>query len=316
LHHYGTVVCSTPGHYRVRADGGGDYWCALRPELRRTAERDRIHGVDSVVVGDRVSFTVLGAPPGGGAPGAGRIEGVEARRSRIGRRREDGRDRSRARPREQVLVANADLLVVVVAAASPRLKPGVIDRLCLLGRSGGVEPLICVNKVDLADPARLDRELLPFRQAGYAVHLVSAATGAGLQALAAALRGRLSALVGPSGVGKTSLANRLVPDLAAQTGAVNVKTGKGRHTTSASLLYELPGGGWLADTPGLRAIGSVSDPAGPGLGGHFPELEALAYGCRFRDCSHTHEPGCAVKAALEEGQLDPQVYRRYVRLGK
>lgn len=319
----GLVIHGGHNRYLVRGPGG-DYWCSLRTRLRREAERGHAGGVALLAVGDGVDFAPLRAPEPG-LPGEGQVLRVHPRRSRIARRRVVANPRTKAPPQEQVLVANADLLVIVVAAANPRLKPGAIDRLCLLAEAGGVQPLICVNKVDLLDGgghrggpghgrAALEHDLAPFRRAGYSVHLVSAATGEGVDALAGALRGRVSGLVGPSGAGKTSLANRLVPDLAAQTRAVSDKTGKGRHTTSAARLYELPGGGWLADTPGLRAIGFAAQAGAASLADHFPEIAALADGCRFRNCGHTHEPGCAVKEALAAGAIEAESYRRFVRL--
>lgn len=215
-----------------------------------------------------------------------------------------------------VLAANVELVCAVVAARAPRWKPGFVDRVWLAAEEGGARALVVVNKLDLLAPeeeAELERELAPYLALGLQVVRVSAATRAGLDGLAAALAGRTCVLVGPSGVGKSSLANALDPARARATGAVRASDGKGRHTTTASEWVELADGTVLIDTPGLRQLG-LSGLDARTLAASFPELAALAPRCRFRDCSHRVEPGCAVQAALAAGTLDRRRFESYCRM--
>ena len=220
-------------------------------------------------------------------------------------------------PAEKVLVANMDVLLIVASTRQPTLRRGLIDRYLIVAERGELQPLLAVNKVDLARP---EPDMLADVQAiGLRVVLCSALTGEGLDALAAELAGRRTVLAGPSGTGKSTLINAIVPGAGARTRPVRMKDERGRHTTSAAVIYDLPArdaaGGQpslLVDTPGIRELG-VSLTAAE-LPWYFPEFEALAPQCRFNDCTHTHEPDCAVRAALEAGRILPRRYEGYLRI--
>ena len=204
--------------------------------------------------------------------------------------------------REQVIAANADRLAIVTSVASPPFRAGAVDRFLLSARAGGLETLLVVNKVDLLEKP----EPRPDEIAGYEVVVpilaVSATTGVGLDALRAALAVGTTVLAGHSGVGKSSLINALEPELRLETAEISAKWDRGRHTTSRSTWLRLRGGGVVIDTPGVREIGTGPvDPAE--LGPVYPEIALAAAGCRFRDCRHAAEPGCAVRAAVEAGQI-------------
>ncbi len=258
----------------------------------------------SLAVGDRVRLRARA----GAAP---LVVAVEPRRTTLARP-------DPANPaRERVLAANVDVAVLVLAALEPKLRPALIDRLLVATARGGVEPAVCVNKLDLVTGERertaIERALLPYREIGIAVHVVSAATGAGIDPLRAALAGRTCVLVGHSGVGKSSLLNRLDPQGARRVGAVRASDGKGRHTTTGSTLVELPDGTRIIDTPGIRELGLGRLDA-PALRRAFPELDEPATRCRFSDCAHTREPACAVRAAVEAGTIARTRYEAYLRL--
>jgi ribosome biogenesis GTPase len=283
----GLVVAVTGPVFTVDIQGA-EVTCRLRGRLRMD---------HAPVVGDIVALDAAGA-----------IASVARRRSVLSRPGPAG-GRHRAGP-EHVLAANIDLLVAVQAARQPPFRRGLVVRYLAMARRGGVQPCLVVNKCDLE---REDIVRAWTRDLDPPALRVSAATGEGVDALRACLAGRVSVLAGPSGVGKTSLLRRLYPDVAAAVGAVGGPRGQGRHTTTASRMYRLPGGGWLVDTPGIRELGLFDDDGPEDL---FPDIAALAAGCRFRDCRHLREPGCAVRAAVAAGGLDPERYRQYARLAK
>jgi ribosome biogenesis GTPase len=210
-----------------------------------------------------------------------------------------------------VVAANLDVLFVV-AAIDPPSRAGLVDRASVAARSAGVKPALVVNKADLDDVGGVV-EALTARAAGdVPVFVVSAHTGAGIEPMRAFLvaHGR-GAFVGPSGVGKSSLLNALAPDRAElATRSLSTATGAGRHTTSSSTLVKLPGGGEIIDTPGVREYGLVDvEPAD--LAAFFPGFAVVEEGCRFRDCMHETEPGCAVKSAVEHGRVSAERYAAY-----
>jgi len=291
----GMVVRTDGPQVTVRDSEGLDWRCVLRGRLRQ-----ELNGSTSpVAVGDRVEVDVVG-----GSEGA--VRKVLPRHAQLVRRA----PRDKSAP-AQVLAANLDVAVIVVACP-PR--PTVIDRFLAIASKGAPSVVVCANKVDLADPARVHEILDPYRLAAVAVVVTSALTGEGLDGLRAAIDGRLVAFIGPSGAGKSSLINALDPALQLRVSAL-ARSGRGSHTTSWAAIFPV-GSALVVDTPGLREVGFVGDEGADAAHDLFPEISSLAGACHFRDCSHTHEPKCAVKAALDAGEIDPGMYRRYARLAR
>ena len=290
----GLVVRSTAGFVDVRIDGRV-VQARMRGRLKNTPRT-----TDLCVIGDQVmvsepdgrSFVVVEVLP----------------RERRFSRRQPGRGPQK----EDVLVANLDQLMVTFCHGRPILNPRLLDRFLVIAEHQHVEPLIVMNKADLRDPVNEGWEK-SYEALGYQVLTVSAGTGEGMEALTAALHDKISAFVGPSGVGKSSLINRVLPELELNTASVSDHHGKGRHTTRVATLHALPEGGFLADTPGIRELGTWALPI-EHLDQCFPELAAYRDGCTFRSCSHTHEPQCAVMDAVTAGDIDPERYESYVRL--
>jgi ribosome biogenesis GTPase len=214
---------------------------------------------------------------------------------------------------EQVVVANAEQLVVVASLAEPRLNRRLLDRFLVIGGEAGLSCAVVLNKVDLVGEAERRGAARVYELAGYRVIPACAVDGRGVSDLADLLAGRFSVVAGPSGAGKSSLLNAVEPGLGIRVGDVSSKTGKGRHTTSSITLFRLSRGGLVADTPGFRELGlwrvSPDD-----LDSLFPEIGRLSARCRFRGCSHGPEPGCAVKEAVEKGDVDTERYESYLKL--
>jgi ribosome biogenesis GTPase len=218
-----------------------------------------------------------------------------------------------------VVAANIDAVVIVVSVRSPPLHPRLIDRYLVAIEHGGAGPIIAVNKADLLGPADLATELRkldPYRAAGIPVVVCRAQPETGereIEPLRALLAGKACAFVGHSGVGKSSLANALAPGLALATGVVRSQDLRGRHTTTASTMHHAPGGIRVIDTPGVRFFG-LADVTPDELRWMFPEFLPFAPSCHFTDCTHDHEPDCAVKAAVAAGQIAPVRHETYLRL--
>lgn len=271
----GRVVASHGHTVLVEEPDGATHPCSVRRQAGRP------------VTGDRVLWE-----PGPG--GRGVVVAIDPRRSVLGR--PDGRGGSRA------VAANLDQ-VVVVLAPEPDCPDALLDRYLVAATHHGLDALLLLNKTDRLGPTerpRLQERLALYGGLGYATCESSARIAGGVDALAAHLRGRTSVLVGPSGVGKSSLVRALAPDAEATVGEISAATGHGRHTTSASTLFHLPGGGDLIDSPGVRDFGIWHLPR-EAIARGFIEIQALAAHCRFRDCRHRGEPGCAVEAAVAEG---------------
>jgi ribosome biogenesis GTPase len=325
----GIVFKKSQGLYTVRAaDPPRTVPCAISNRLRKvllyptaapTSLHHRVQAVkdirelDPVAVGDRVAFTDAG-------DGTGLITEVLPRRNALSRRAAfdhgGGGRTSAGGEREQVIVANVDQIVAVLAAAQPAPKWNLLDRYLAAAETSGIPTLICLSKADLLEePAgELQADVEAYRRLGYPVALVSAATGAGVAEFRERLRDRMSIFIGKSGVGKTTLLNALQPGLGLRVKAVNQVTGKGKHTTTHLEMFDLDFGGQVVDTPGMREFG-LWKMDGADLAHAFVEFRPYLGRCRFgADCTHAHEPGCAVKAAVEAGQIAPRRYDSYLRM--
>ena len=217
---------------------------------------------------------------------------------------------------QRLIAANVDVVIHVVSLKAPPLRPRLIDRFLIAIQRGGAMPVLCINKVDLLTPDERDAELTklePYLGLGVPIIGCSTKTGEGLDRLRAEVDGRMAALVGHSGVGKSSILNALDQSLQLATNTLHRKRATGRHTTSASTLYDFGGGTYLIDTPGIREFG-LWDLDRESLRDYFPEFTEATELCRFTDCTHVHEPDCEVKDRVESGQLNVARYETYVRL--
>jgi len=292
--HPGIVRRAAGGVYEVELEGGEVVNAVLRGRLKleqRTGDR--------VVVGDRVEVERHG-------DGSITIESVRPRASELARRAPGHGGR-----RAKVIVANVDQLVVVFAAAQPEPRLRMLDRFLVLAEANELPAVIVVNKVDLVGEAEARARFADYEAAGYRVLCTSTVDGRGLEELREVLCGRTSALTGPSGVGKSSLLNALEPGLGLRTAEISAAVMKGRHTTVTAVLIPLRCGGYVADTPGLREVGLWGVPLEE-LDLCFPEFRPYLEECRFGgSCTHVHEPGCAVRAAVEAGELSAARYESY-----
>ncbi|MGC9332831.1 MAG: ribosome small subunit-dependent GTPase A [Anaerolineae bacterium] len=290
----GTVVQARSGRHRVET-GDEVVICQVRGRLKRE-QLD----TDLIATGDRVLWRPT-------RPGRGVIEKVLPRETQLSRRRPGHVEA------EQVIVANPDQAVFIFAVREPRPNLRMLDRLLVLAENNDLPAIVCANKIDLVDPDRARALFGAYEKIGYQVLYTSAKTGQGVEDLRNHLRDKLSVLSGPSGAGKTSLLNAIQPDLGLATRQISGATGKGRHTTVGVRLWPLDEGGYVADTPGLREAG-LWDIEPEELGWHFVEFRPYLSDCRFSTCTHTHEPGCAVKAAVEAGEISEGRYESYCRL--
>jgi ribosome biogenesis GTPase len=301
----GLVVQHGANRYLVetrQAEDTSIWACTIAGRLRQ----GRRSQVRVAVIGDRVRLR----PQSNSRGLQGVIQEILPRRNQISRPAPSG---GRRKTQEQVVVANLDRLWVMASLAEPLLNLVFVDRILAAARHQSVPAGLILNKMDLpeaADP-RPVREL--YESLGYPVHLCSATDGQGVEALRQSLSRGISALVGLSGVGKSTLLSALQEGLQLRTSEVGAKSGQGRHTTSTSRLFSLMRGGYLADTPGMREFG-LWGMVRAELSSSFVEFSALAPGCRFRDCTHDHEPDCAVRRAVEEQKVDPGRYQRYLGL--
>lgn len=300
---FGTVIRAQSGFFWVQTETE-----VLRCVLRGRLKQSRV-GSDIATIGDRVRVQPTIA-------GEGAIEEVLPRRSKLARRAAG----SRGVWKEDVLVANLDQLAAVFAVADPEPHLRMLDRYLVTAELNELGVIIVANKCDLRPPEQAQALFAPYQRIGYTVLYTSAARGDGVADLRGELQGKISALSGPSGVGKSSLLNAVQPGLALRTGAVSVagtNSGRGRHTTVAPELLPLgqPGApsGYVADTPGIRELGLWQVPPAE-LDRGFREFRPFVDQCFFQPCSHLHEPDCAVRDAVARGEIDQVRYASYTRL--
>ncbi len=289
----GLIIKAQSGFFTVET-GEGLVICRLRGKLKH----GRAIG-DIAALGDNVQIELL-------ADGSGAIETVEERKQAI--------VRLDPRPQgiyQQVLLANADQAVFVFACANPNPKSRMLDRFLVITEKQKIPAVIIANKVDLVENAK---ELFSvYESIGYRVIYTSTKTRVGLDELKSQLQNKISALAGPSGVGKSSLLNEIQPGLGLAVNEISSAMNKGRHTTVTRQMFALDGGGYVADTPGWKSL-ALWDTEAEEMDAYFPELRDLVPQCQFSDCSHKHEPGCAVLAALKARTVHPERYDSYLRL--
>lgn len=291
----GRVIRYQSGFYNVLTDKGV-VTCVLRGRLKRRT----IQG-DVISIGDKVQISLL-------PEGTGVVELIEPRSTELVRMDPTPRGEFR-----QILLANPDQIVAVFACASPEPHLRMLDRFLVIAEKQGLQALIIANKVDLVGLRKAKKIFADYPPLGYPVIYTSAVEGVGIKELKQALTGKISALAGPSGVGKSSLMNRVQPGLGLAVREVSSRNERGRHTTVVREMFPLDGGGFVADLPGLRRL-SLWDTQPEELDGYFPELRDLVKHCQFNDCTHYEEPGCAVIQAVESGKVSPERYESYLRM--
>lgn len=240
----------------------------------------------------------------------GLIDEVLPRQSALTRKDAGSTDK---KPMQQTMLANLDQVVLVFATAQPQPHFSMLDRYLAICESAQIHPIICLNKVDLPHEAYVDEAAALYERLGYIVIWTSYKTGEGVDELRQLLREHTTLFSGPSGVGKSSLVNSIEPGMAIKTGLISEATGKGRHTTTGSQLYPLSGGGWLADSAGIRALATY-DIAPEELAWCFVEFRPYLGECLYSDCLHVEEDGCAIREAVEDGVIDERRYRSYARI--
>ena len=289
----GLIIKAQSGFFTVETSAGLVV-CQLRGKLKQ----GRATG-DIAALGDRVNITVL-------EDGSGVIESVEERVRAIIRR--DPRPQGEY---QQVLLANADQAIFVFACAHPSPKLRMLDRFLVIAEKQAIPAVIIANKIDLVEDAKQVFGL--YESIGYRVIYTSTKTRAGLDELRSQLQNKISALAGPSGAGKSSLLNEIQPGLGLAVNEISTAMDKGKHTTVTRQMFALEGGGYVADTPGWKSL-SLWDTEAAEMDAYFPELRDLVPNCQFSDCTHSHEPGCAVLAALKAGKIHAERYESYLRL--
>lgn len=300
MNHTGIVLRAQSHLYHVWCEElGQDLLCTLRGRLRKETQK----ATNILAVGDRVHLSIVDEEQDQGV-----IEEIYPRTTKLSRKHPGP-----GRKLEQILAANVDQAVIVMACHKPDYNPNRLDRHLIAALQGGLKPIICLSKCDLPEADEARQALERYVQLGYAVLYTSTVTGEGLDQLRELLAHKISAFVGSSGVGKSSLINTMDPELHLRTREIRERFYKGKHTTTAAELLRLPWGALVVDTPGLREFG-LWESKQRDLDEHFEEFGEFAGDCRYGNCTHTHEPGCAVKQAVDMGEIDAQRYGNYLKL--
>lgn len=295
----GIVIKSTGSWYTVKTDDGAEIDCKVKGRFRLQG----IRSTNPVSVGDRVHITVAD-------DGAAFITRVDDRRNYIIRRA------SNLSKESHIIAANIDAAVLVVTVEHPRTNLVFIDRFLATAEAYNIPVYIAINKCDIYNEDEMELALgiqHLYRTIGYETHLISAHNGEGLDNLSQYITGKLTLFSGNSGVGKSSLINRLIPGLDLKTAALSAQHDTGMHTTTYSQMFPLPQGGYIIDTPGIKGFGTIDfDPAT--VAHYFPEIFSISHNCRFNNCTHRNEPGCAVLQAIEEHRISQSRYASYLSI--
>lgn len=296
----GLVIKSQSGFFTVQTEQGpvvSQIPGRLKQERQKT---------DLLVAGDQVTISV-------NPDGTGTVEEIAPRQSVLSRAHPHPEERNLQTDREDVMVANPDQVVFVFAIRQPHPSLRKLDRFLVVAEMNHLPAVICVNKVDLTGVEKAQEEFGVYETIGYRVIYTSASQGIGVEEFRECLQGKISVLAGSSGVGKSSLLNALQPGLGMRIKAVSESSGKGMHTTRHTELVPLEMGGYVADTPGIRSL-ALYDLEPEEVDGYFREIAPLVDQCQFNDCTHRHEPKCAVRAAVADGRVSRERYDSYLRL--
>lgn len=292
---WGLVVRSQSGFYEVETGEG-----VVLAHLRGRLKQGKATG-DLVAVGDRVEISE-------NAGDEAMIESVEPRRRALVRK--DPRPQGLY---EQVIVANPDQAMFIFACADPAPKLRMLDRFLVIAEAQNIPAVVVITKIDLVKHADVEGMFGHYKKIGYSVLYTSAKTSEGVPEFKSMLADKLTVLAGPSGVGKSTLLNAIQPGLELRVNEIRQQSRKGKHTTVERMLFKLDFGGYVADTPGLKAL-ALWDIQPEELDGYFPEMRNLIRQCKFRDCAHIDEPGCAVREAVMEGRIHQSRYDSYLQL--
>lgn len=291
----GIVVRSQSGFFTIDTSEG-----QITARLRGRLKQGRKTG-DLIAVGDQVKASIQ-------EDGTAMIEEIEERRGKFSRMAPAARGEY-----EQIIIANQDQVLLTFACADPEPNLRMLDRFLIITEEQDIPVVIIANKVDLVSTRAAKATFGHYPGLGYPVLYASAKNGRGIRKLRSHLQGKISVLVGPSGVGKSSLLNAVQPELGLRVRQISESTRRGKHTTVVRAMFPLKGGGYVADTPGLKAL-ALWDIEPEELDGYFPEIAPLIPDCQFSDCTHDEEPNCAVREAVERGGVHPERYESYLRL--
>ena len=301
----GLVVRSQAGFYTVKTQSG-TFTCQLRGRFKKV----RLQG-DLVAVGDWVRLSPLDKL-------SGIIEEIESRKRMFSRAAPNSAKarlggKNSNKEYQQILIANPDQVMLVFSCLEPAPRFGMLDRFLVIAEKQCVPVSIIVNKIDLVGREKAETQFSTYEQIGYEVIYTSARMMLGLDYLKEHMAGKISLFTGPSGVGKSSLLNAIQPGLGLHVRQVSRATRKGKHTTKVREMFPLEIGGYVADTPGLKAL-ALWDIEPEEMDGYFPEMRTLVASCQFNNCTHIHEPGCAIIEAVQEGRIHQERYQSYLRM--
>jgi len=291
----GKVIRSTRSQYIVY-QGKKRYTCSVRGKIAGAADGEGL----SVKVGDDVRIRKI-------SDHEGVIESVLPRKSKLSRA-VGGRFF-----REHIIATNIDQMVIIMSVKKPAFKSGLLDRYLVIAQKNNLAGVVCINKIDLAEENQFSEYAEWYPRLGYPVYFTSAKEEIGLEQFGNVFKDKLSVLVGHSGVGKSSLVQKIEPSLNLKISSISEKRKKGKHTTSFVELFPLSFGGYLIDTPGVRELG-LWDVYRNELKNYFTDFVEISDDCQFKDCSHINEPGCAVKAAVSTGEIFSQRYKNYCQI--